>query len=165
VSSEVKALAVLLYGRGKASYGFIAKLFGVTPVSVMRWFKEISGRLPQPVVDSTLREVEFDEMWHFLHKKEKLWIWRAVSRVGNKTIGWFVGDRSADSFREFFERFRGLKEAVFYTDNWEAYSEVIPSNQHVIGKRHTIGIEQNNSNIRHFIGRMTRRTKVASKSA
>jgi len=76
-----------------------------------------------------------------------------------------VGDRSADSFRQFFERFKGLKEAVFYTDNWEAYSEVIPADQHVIGKRHTIGIEQNNSNIRHFLGRMTRRTKVVSKSA
>ena len=35
----------------------------------------------------------------------------------------------------------------------------------VTGKQHTIGIEQNNSNIRHFLGRFTRRTKVVSKSA
>jgi IS1 family transposase len=41
---------------------------------------------------------------------------------------------------------------------------VIPAKQHIIGKQHTIGIEQNNSNIRHFLGRMTRRTKVVSKS-
>ena len=40
----------------------------------------------------------------------------------------------------------------------------IPCEKHVIGKQHTIGIEQNNSNIRHFLGRMTRRTKVVSKS-
>jgi len=71
VPAEVKALAMLLYGRGKASYGFIAKLFGVTPVSVMRWLKEIVGTLPQPVVDSTLREIEFDEMRHFLNKKKR----------------------------------------------------------------------------------------------
>jgi hypothetical protein len=54
VSSEVKALAVLLYGRSKASYGFIAELLGVTPVSVMRWLKEIAGTLLQPVIDSGL---------------------------------------------------------------------------------------------------------------
>jgi len=42
---------------------------------------------------------------------------------------------------------------------------IIPRGKHVIGKQHTIGIEQNNSNIRHFLGRMTRRTKVVSKSA
>jgi insertion element IS1 protein InsB len=53
----------------------------------------------------------------------------------------------------------------FYTDDWEAYSKVIPKEKHIIGKKYTIGIEQNNSNIRHFLGRMTRRTKVVSKSA
>lgn len=35
---------------------------------------------------------------------------------------------------------------------------------HIVGKKHTVGIEQNNSNIRHYLGRMTRRTKVVSKS-
>lgn len=53
---------------------------------------------------------------------------------------------------------------MFYSDDWESYSEVIPAEKHCIGKKYTIGIEQNNSNIRHFLGRMTRRTKVVSKS-
>ena len=55
--------------------------------------------------------------------------------------------------------------ATFYTDDWVSYTKVIPAGKHVIGKKHTIGIEQNNSNVRHFLGRMTRRTKVVSKSA
>jgi len=33
----------------------------------------------------------------------------------------------------------------------------------VIGKVHTTTIEQDNSNTRHHLGRMTRRTKVVSK--
>lgn len=55
-------------------------------------------------------------------------------------------------------------EAKFYTDDWEVYKKIIPQEKHVVGKKHTIAIEQNNSNIRHFLGRMTRRTKVVSKS-
>jgi transposase len=59
VSAEAKALAVLLYGRGKGSYGFIAKLLGVTPVSVMRWLKAFSNSIPQPEIDANLR----DTLW------------------------------------------------------------------------------------------------------
>ena len=53
---------------------------------------------------------------------------------------------------------------MIYTDDWEVYRKVIPKENHIIGKQHTIGIEQNNSNIRHYSARMTRRTKVVSKS-
>ena len=55
-------------------------------------------------------------------------------------------------------------QATFYTDDWDVYRKIIPPEKHKIGKRYTIAIEQNNSNVRHFLGRMTRRTKVVSKS-
>jgi len=41
---------------------------------------------------------------------------------------------------------------------------VIPAEKLIQGKRNTIEIEQNNSNVRHYLARMTRRTKVVSKS-
>jgi len=75
-----------------------------------------------------------------------------------------VGDRSAKTFEKFFESFKNLKSTVFYTDDYEVYKKIIPENIHILGKKHTIKIEQNNSNIRHFLGRMTRRTKVVSRS-
>jgi IS1 family transposase len=40
---------------------------------------------------------------------------------------------------------------------------VLPKERHIIGKAHIITIEQNKSNTRHHLGRMTRRTKVVSK--
>jgi len=53
---------------------------------------------------------------------------------------------------------------LFYSDDWKSYKEVIPAEKLAAGKEYTIGIEQNNSNIRHFLGRFTRRTKVVSRS-
>jgi len=97
-------------------------------------------------------------------KKNKLWVWRAVERIGNRTIGWCVGDRSTKTFRDFYQKFEHL-DAKFYSDDWESYEKVIPSEKLSTGKKYTVGIEQNNSNIRHFLGRFTRRTKVVSKSA
>ena len=56
-----------------------------------------------------------------------------------------------------------MGRCVFYTDRWEAFAEVLPPDRHVIGKEHTATIERDNSNTRHHLGRMTRRTKVVSK--
>jgi len=53
---------------------------------------------------------------------------------------------------------------MIYTDDWDVYRKVIPKQNHIVGKVGTIPIEQNNSNVRHYAGRFTRRTKVVSKS-
>jgi len=56
-----------------------------------------------------------------------------------------------------------LENCIFYTDNWSVFSDILPPERHIIGKAHTIGIEQDNNNTRHHLGRFTRRTKVVSK--
>jgi transposase-like protein len=72
VSAQGKALAVLLYGRGKASYGFIAKLFNVSPIAVMRWLKYAAQDLAAPALDNSITGVQFDEMRHFVVKKTQI---------------------------------------------------------------------------------------------
>ena len=88
---------------------------------------------------------------------------RAVARINNKTIGCVIVSRNAKTFRRFYEK---LKHFVkhYYTDDWEVYRKVIPLEKLTQGKKHTIGIEQNNSNARHYLGIMRRRTKVVTKS-
>jgi insertion element IS1 protein InsB len=40
----------------------------------------------------------------------------------------------------------------------------LPTGRHIIGKAHTVAIERNNSNTRHYLGRFTRKTKIVSRS-
>ena len=56
-----------------------------------------------------------------------------------------------------------LTSCIFYTDGWDAFAAVLPRERNVVGKAYTVSIEQDNSNTRHHLGRMTRRTKVVSK--
>jgi insertion element IS1 protein InsB len=127
----------------------------------MKLIKREADKMPETGIDSSIKEVSFDEIDVAFceQKKRKLWVCRAVERSSNRAIGWCVGNGSTATFRRFYKKFEHL-EAVFYSDDWESYSEVIPVEKHKIGKRYTIGIEQNNSNIRHFLGRFTRRTKM-----
>ncbi len=50
------------------------------------------------------------------------------------------------------------------TDDWEGFHRLIPENQLFTGKDLTFPIEQDNSNIRHYLARFRRRTKVVSRS-
>jgi transposase-like protein len=66
----MKALALLLYGMGNMSYGMIAKLLGVSSVAVYKWVRHEAARLPEPRVPADVRELELDEMWHFVNGKK-----------------------------------------------------------------------------------------------
>ena len=97
-------------------------------------------------------------------KKSKLWIIKALDRTSRRVVGWILGRRSSTTFQKLYDQVSHLTDCKFYTDDWEAFRRVLPADRHVVGKAGTIAIEQNNSNTRHHLARMTRRTKVVSKT-
>jgi insertion element IS1 protein InsB len=96
-------------------------------------------------------------------KKNKKWIIKAVDRSTGRTIVWVIGGRDATTFRRLYEKVKHLTGCKFYTDHWDAFAEILPKEQHVVGKSGTVTIERDNSSTRHHLGRMARRTKVVSK--
>jgi insertion element IS1 protein InsB len=86
-----------------------------------------------------------------------------VDRCARRTVAWVIGGRDAATFQRLYDKVKHLENCIFYTDGWDAFAKVLPSDHHVIGKAHTTTIEQDNSNTRHHLGRMTRRTKIVSK--
>ena len=74
-----------------------------------------------------------------------------------------LGNRDTATFKRLYNKVKHLKHCIFYTDDWDAFAKVLPKERHIIGKKHTVAIEQDNSNTRHHLGRFTRRTKVVSK--
>ena len=96
-------------------------------------------------------------------KKNKRWIIKALDRSSRRTIAWVVGNRDAATFQKLYDKLKHLTDCLFYTDAWAVFAKILPQDRHIIGKKNTIAIEQDNSNTRHHLGRMTRRTKVVSK--
>lgn len=66
-----RAFAVILYSVGKASYRFIAKLFDVAPSTVQKWLASEAALVDTPQIPPNCRELEFDEMWHFIGSKKQ----------------------------------------------------------------------------------------------
>ena len=68
---EKRALAVLLYTMCKASYNFLGtKLFKVSPTTIMNWIKKEAKTVEIPAISGDIKEMEFDEMWHFIDSKK-----------------------------------------------------------------------------------------------
>lgn len=66
-----KAMCILQYAQGKASYNMLAKLYNTWPSLVYRWVKEAAEKLPEVKVPDDTTEIEFDEMWHFIGSKKR----------------------------------------------------------------------------------------------
>jgi insertion element IS1 protein InsB len=75
-----------------------------------------------------------------------------------------LGDRDDATCQKLLDKV-GVKGKTFLTDDWEGFHRLIPEGQVFTGKDLTFSIEQDNSDIRHFLARFRRRTKVVSKIA
>lgn len=74
-----------------------------------------------------------------------------------------LGGRDDATCQKLIDRI-GLRGKRFITDDWPGYHRLIPAAQLTTGKQLTVPIEQDNSNIRYFLARFRRRTKVVSKT-
>jgi insertion element IS1 protein InsB len=111
------------------------------------------------------RTLELDELWSFMHdKKNQCWIWIALCAMTKQVVAFVAGDRSTQTCRALW---RENKHAKCYSDFWEAYLNVVPSDQHeAVGKESgkTNHVERWNNTLRQRLGQFVRKTLSFSKS-
>ena len=159
----MKALALMLYAMGNMSFCSIARLLGVSDVAVLKWVRNQARQLPEPAVTAETVIITLDDVAFSQKKTCKLWVWRAYDPVARRTIAWVLGGRDDATCQKLLDKV-GLQGKTFLADDWEGFHRLIPEDQLFTGKDLTFSIEQDNSNIRHFLARFRRRTKVVSKA-
>jgi insertion element IS1 protein InsB len=123
----------------------------------------------EPKVKGAL-QVQMDELWSFVdHKGNKQWVWLAMDVATREIISCYIGDRSRDSAAALWQAMPSVYRqcALIYTDDWEAYKTVIPSQRHrVVGKDSglTNYIERFNNTLRQRVSRLVRKTLSFSKN-
>ena len=65
-----KAMCYLFYATGKASFRNLGRIFRISHSLIYRWIREFGESLPEPAVSGEIKEMEFDEMWHFIGSKK-----------------------------------------------------------------------------------------------
>jgi IS1 family transposase len=113
--------------------------------------------------------IQLDELWSFVgFKDNKQWVWLALDADSREIVGVFIGDRSGDSAQQLWQSLPAVYRqcAVCYTDFWQAYEQVLPSQRRrAVGKEtgKTSYIERFNNTLRQRVGRLVRNTLSFSK--
>ena len=79
-------------------------------------------------------------------KKKQAWVLKAVDRSTRRTVAWVLGHRDTATFKKLYNKVKHLEKCLFYTDDWDAFAKVLAKARHIMGKKHTTAIEQDNSN-------------------
>jgi insertion element IS1 protein InsB len=78
-------------------------------------------------------------------------------------LAWELGGRDDETVQRLLDKV-GIEGHVFLTDDWEGFHRLIPDDQLFTGKDLTFPIEQDNGNVRHYLARFRRRSKVTSRA-
>lgn len=133
--------------------------------------KELPENLNATVTNAEELEaaiVELDEQGSYVEKKDnQQWLWLVFHSRIRQVLALHVGKRPRQSAECLLEKLpEDLKKALFYTDQFSVYYEVIPWMQHrPIGKESgkTSYIERFNNTLRQRCSRLVRKTLSFSK--
>src|SRR5215207_4569286 len=130
---------------------------------------ELSETLVEAAAEPAQAVLELDELWSFVLKRaNKRWIWIALCRATRQVVAYAVGDRSHATCQKLWAAIPAAYRLLHcYSDFWEAYQLVIPSEQHTAaGKKSglTAHVERWNNTLRQRLGRFVRKSLSFSKS-
>jgi insertion element IS1 protein InsB len=113
--------------------------------------------------------LELDELWSFVLKRaNKRWVWVALCRATRQVVAYAIGDRSHVTCQKLWAAILGAYRCGHcYSDFWEAYRLVIPSEQHTAAGKEsglTAHVERWNNTLRQRLGRFARKSLSFSKS-
>lgn len=150
----------------------VERVFGVCRKTIVRWIEQRVAELPS-IAESLLPVsagdvLEMDEVVSFVSEKWfKRWLWTALCRRTRQIVAFAIGDRSQDTCRLLWQAVpSSYQTCPIYTDRWEAYTLVLPPDQHIAagkGEGQTNHQERWNNTLRQWLSRYTRRTLSFSK--
>jgi IS1 family transposase/transposase-like protein len=110
--------------------------------------------------------LEIDEFWTYVgDKRHKVWLIYAYHRETGEIVAFVWGKRDLKTAKSLKKKLSslGMRYGSIATDEWDSFLATFKGEYHLIGKKHTVGIEGNNCRLRHRIRRVFRKTCCFSK--
>ncbi len=143
----------------------IAELKNKKPAEVNEAFVESLNTSASPVPLDVEIGVDLDEFWSYVgDKSNQRWTWYALEKGSGTILAHHTGKRTDEACAKLLDKLKPFPIQHYYTDNWQSYSKLIPTDQHRIGKEHTWKIERMNLNFRTHLKRLHRKTMCFSKN-
>ncbi|MGM9508842.1 IS1 family transposase [Larkinella sp. GY13] len=143
-------------------YAYMDELYAEVPT-------DLACSIRQPAeIELHCLDCETDELWSFvLYKANKQWVWVALDRATRQVLAVYIGDRGAAGAFGLWQAVPDTyrHKATFHTDDWDAYKQIIPPEQHRFSKqkKHTNHVERFFCTLRQRASRLVRLSLSFSK--
>ncbi len=112
--------------------------------------------------------VEYDELCSFVgSKKNKQWVWVALSRKTRQVIAWVIGSRSSRTFKRLLKKMPPeYLKLQSYSDHWKSYRMLLAKGNHKMTDKkegQTCHIERWNCTLRQRMSGFVRKSLAFSK--
>ncbi|MCP4441203.1 MAG: IS1 family transposase [Aureispira sp.] len=116
-----------------------SRVLNVSILVVLRTLRKWFSTIEEPKLKGHYKRVEIDEFWSWVghRKRGKRWVWYAFCPQSKKILAFQIGKRNAKTCKKLLRKLAHLEIDVYCTDNWKAYKEHIPSQNHIISKKKT----------------------------
>lgn len=155
----------------------ICRVMEIKPGQLYRYMEELYQQVPADLnaniasgatIDIQRFDCEADELWSFVGwKANKQWVWLAQDRSSRQIIAVYISKRSVEGAKGLWQQIPDSyrQRATFYTDDWNAYKQVIPRQQHRYSdrKKDTNHMERFFATLRQRAARLVRLSLAFSK--
>lgn len=143
----------------------IEEVTGVHRQTVLRWLGKAAAGCHVTPRRRAYSSVQIDEVWTFVRerKRRKRWLFYAYAPETDEVLAWSWGNRSQHTVVSLYRQLQEVEIDSFCTDDWPAFTKVLPPERHLVGKAYTRNIEGVNLCLRTRNRRMVRKTACFSK--
>jgi insertion element IS1 protein InsB len=161
---EMKTLVLKLLVRNSGIRDIEAVL-GIHRQTILKWLNQAADEREIKPTQKHYKEVQVDELWTFVkeRKKKKRWLIYAYAKESDEIVAYSWGKRSAKTVKALYAQLKDVQIDTFCSDDWKAFSKVLPADKHKIGKAYTQHIEGVNLCLRTRNRRIVRKTACFSK--
>ena len=178
LSQECKRRIELLLAE-RISLEAICRVMEIKPYQLYSYMDELYDEIPADLscqlpdskrdIDLFMVDSERDELWSFVgYKANKQWLWVALDRASRQIVALFIGSRGAEGAVGLWQAIPESygQRATFHSEDWAAYKQVIPADQHRLSKqkRDTNHVERFFCTLRQGCSRLVRLSLSFSKN-
>ncbi|MFN7494836.1 MAG: IS1 family transposase [Cyclobacteriaceae bacterium] len=143
----------------------IARILKISVTTVIKRLKQIASKIQRPFPILQGKEYEVDEVRTYIGNKQRLyWIVYALRRDTKDVIDFKVGKRNLKTLGRVIDTVILSEAKRVFTDGYELYKSLVPTDQHCQKKYSINHIERNNLSLRTHLKRLSRKTICFSKS-
>ena len=130
------------------------------------WIRKYAKNIePKETPNTRVNVIEMDELYSFVERKNRFYAITLVSRDTREIVGFDIAfDKSRERIQHLVDR--SVKARQYYSDAYSAYAEVRYEGSHTSlkNKSQTYTVEGVNSDLRHYIPPLRRRSKCFFRS-